>query len=483
MEKQQRPALAAMVVFLIMHVFFFWSEKASGATPEEMQQWLQAHNEYRALHGAPPVTWSTSLEASAQAWADTCPDGHSSSGYGENMAYASYSLTPQNVVGLWYSEEAFYDYSNPGWSWQTGHFTQVVWKSTTQIGCGCETGCTNGWAAVCVCQYSPPGNFLGQFAENVLPPTSAPVPGTPTLSSPANGATVSAASITFSWSSPTGNPTKYHLQVGTSSAFSSLFYSSESVTGDSVALSGFPNDGSTFYWRLRAYNASGWGSWSSGYHFINGSTARPDNSLTAITPADLNGDSHHDLAGVTADGQIFYTLDLQNWIWLPGTLAQLTAGDLNGDGRADLAGVTVNGQIFYTLDLQSWNWLPGILAQLTAGDLNGDGQADLAGVTSSGEIYYSLDLISWQHVPGLLKTLSAGDLNDDGRDDLIGVTSAGQIFYSTDLSSWEWMPGKLKQITAGKIGDFSGAVGVADDGSISCTYDRYNWTTMAGPNR
>ncbi|MDY0042555.1 MAG: CAP domain-containing protein [Desulforhabdus sp.] len=268
-EKQHKHIMIAIVVLMIADAFFIFSEKASGATPEEIQQWLQAHNNYRALHGAPAVTWSDTIAANAQDWANSCPSGHSSTGYGENMAAGSYgyALTPQNVVDLWYAEEPLYDYNNPGYSPDTGHFTQVVWKSTTQIGCGCKTGCTGGYWSVCVCQYNPRGNVTTQFAENVLPP----VPGAPSLSSPANGATVSASSITFSWTIPTGSPTQYHLQVSTSSTFSSLFYDNSSITGISQALSGFPNTGTTYYWRVRAYNSSGWGPWSDTRNFKNGS--------------------------------------------------------------------------------------------------------------------------------------------------------------------------------------------------------------------
>ena len=145
------------------------------ATAAEIQQWLQAHNTYRTLHGVSPVTWSDTVAASAQAWANTCPTAHSGSGYGENMAFASsvsYNPGASTIVQLWYSEEPDYDYNKPGFSPTTGHFTQVVWKGSTEIGCGFKTGCTTGWANVWVCQYNPPGNHIGYFAENVFPPNS-----------------------------------------------------------------------------------------------------------------------------------------------------------------------------------------------------------------------------------------------------------------------------------------------------------------------
>ncbi len=144
--------------------------KTSAATPDEIQQWLDAHNYFRGLHGVPNVTWSETVAADAQAWADTCPSGHSGSKYGENLAYATYIMSLQDVALMWYKEEPYYDYNNPGFSMDSGHFTQVVWKNTTQIGCGYKTGCVSGWPIVWVCQYDPPGNYLNQFADNVFQP-------------------------------------------------------------------------------------------------------------------------------------------------------------------------------------------------------------------------------------------------------------------------------------------------------------------------
>ncbi|KAJ3860063.1 CAP domain-containing protein, partial [Lentinula novae-zelandiae] len=53
----------------------------------------------------------------------------------------------------------------PTFSSSTGHFTQVVWKSTTSVACAIAT-CNflgNGTGYL-VCRYDPPGNYLGQFA-------------------------------------------------------------------------------------------------------------------------------------------------------------------------------------------------------------------------------------------------------------------------------------------------------------------------------
>ena len=159
------PIVTVIVVLLI-------AMPALAADQDEKKQWLQAHNRLRALHGVPPLSWSEKVAASAQAYADRCSAGHSATGYGENLAWASHDLGASGVVQWWYDEEAGYDYNRHRSDSVTGHFTQVVWKGTKEIGCGNAKGCTNGWAYVWVCQYNPPGNYIGRFAENVFPPIS-----------------------------------------------------------------------------------------------------------------------------------------------------------------------------------------------------------------------------------------------------------------------------------------------------------------------
>jgi len=173
---------AALLVALL--ILFPAAPTLAGTSPEALE-WLQTHNNYRALHGVPAVTWSDTVAASAQDYADTCPQGHSGSQYGENLAWASYDPGRPDVAKWWYDEETLYDYNNPGFSSETGHFTQVVWKETTEIGCGYAANCNysgtnySGMKHVWVCQYNPHGNIIGQFADNVFPPTTQSVPPVP----------------------------------------------------------------------------------------------------------------------------------------------------------------------------------------------------------------------------------------------------------------------------------------------------------------
>jgi len=97
-----------------------------------------AHNNYHSLHGVPPVTWSKQIVARAQSHADSCLSKHSTSGYGENIAWATNDKSPATIVEMWYGEESLYDYNFPGYSPGIGHFTQIIWKNTTKIGCASQ---------------------------------------------------------------------------------------------------------------------------------------------------------------------------------------------------------------------------------------------------------------------------------------------------------------------------------------------------------
>lgn len=133
------------------------------------QEILDAHNQCRGKVGVPPLRWSTQIAAKAQEWADhlsgTGEFEHRSgggSGYGENLAAGG--MSPTDLVKMWCNEQNNYD---P----QTGkclgndpsscyHFTQVVWRDTSELGCGLASH--PQWGKVLVCNYNPPGNYNGQ---------------------------------------------------------------------------------------------------------------------------------------------------------------------------------------------------------------------------------------------------------------------------------------------------------------------------------
>ena len=141
-----------------------------------------AHNRWRKIVGAPPLSYSTELAASAQEWANhlkqtnhcqmqhSKPDGH----YGENLFWASalewsdgrhelQKVKPKTVVDDWGNERAEYNHKNNSCTKgkMCGHYTQVIWKTTTTVGCAVAV-CEDSREQVWVCQYQPPGNWVGK---------------------------------------------------------------------------------------------------------------------------------------------------------------------------------------------------------------------------------------------------------------------------------------------------------------------------------
>lgn len=134
---------------------------------------LARHNFYRKKHSAPDLHWSAEIEKYAQQWADKLASENKMyhrqpNKYGENIYWISGGDSNGiDAVDAWYSEIKQYNFNKPGFSMATGHFTQVVWKGSTLIGCG-KAKAKNGGIYV-VCNYSAPGNYTGKFKENVLP--------------------------------------------------------------------------------------------------------------------------------------------------------------------------------------------------------------------------------------------------------------------------------------------------------------------------
>lgn len=71
----------------------------------------------------------------------------------------------KDPVDSWYAEIKAHKFSEEPKTTATGHFTQVVWKDSKHLGVGIATN-SKGQAFV-VCNYDPPGNFVGKFAESV----------------------------------------------------------------------------------------------------------------------------------------------------------------------------------------------------------------------------------------------------------------------------------------------------------------------------
>jgi pathogenesis-related protein 1 len=139
------------------------------------EAFVAAHNRHRsaasptANPALPPVRWDEHLAARARAWAQRCEFRHSKTDYGENLGARTDQADPATIVAAWADEAAHYDHRRDRCaSGQVcGHYTQVVWRSSTQIGCAvarCSGGGPFGGGEwfLSVCNYSPPGNWKGE---------------------------------------------------------------------------------------------------------------------------------------------------------------------------------------------------------------------------------------------------------------------------------------------------------------------------------
>jgi len=155
------------------------------AKPQKMKDFIdevvKMHNKYRKVHGkVGDIKHNKDISVLAQSWAEKlAADGrlaHSNARYkgeelGENVASKWSSggsdYTAEDLVNQWYSENSKYDWGGGNFQQVTGHFSQVVWKASKEVGIGKAFG-KDGRVFV-VANYHPAGNILGQFRENVFP--------------------------------------------------------------------------------------------------------------------------------------------------------------------------------------------------------------------------------------------------------------------------------------------------------------------------
>ena len=163
------PNLAAVLLLLALG-----SAAIVVTSQNSPQDFLDPHNAARADVGVGPVSWDETVAAYAQAYADQrrgdCQLVHTPAGrpYGENIygggGYGA-TWTAADAVKAWVSEKQYYDHSGNTCSAppneSCGHYTQVVWRDSTAIGCA-RVVCDGGDGVFIICSYNPPGNYEGQ---------------------------------------------------------------------------------------------------------------------------------------------------------------------------------------------------------------------------------------------------------------------------------------------------------------------------------
>jgi len=139
------------------------------------QRVLAAQNAERAAVGVPTLAWDAKLAADARVWADELaktgrfehsPDQPGQEPQGENLwAGTPRAFAPEAMVKLWLAEKSDYrpgvfpNNSRSGDVENVGHYTQVIWRASHQVGCAAAVGRDEEFL---VCRYSDAGNVIGQ---------------------------------------------------------------------------------------------------------------------------------------------------------------------------------------------------------------------------------------------------------------------------------------------------------------------------------
>jgi len=138
--------------------------------PAELMGITAAHNVERSAVGVAPATWSSALASLASGFVADCEFQHSSQGersntagfdyIGENLFMSGgFQPSGEQVTESWASEKSDYNYQANSCAGVCGHYTQIVWRESTALGCAMKQ-CGNGY--IVSCEYGPGGNINGQ---------------------------------------------------------------------------------------------------------------------------------------------------------------------------------------------------------------------------------------------------------------------------------------------------------------------------------
>jgi len=152
-------------------------------SPGGWESWVDIHNIYRCMHDVPPVVWSNAMYANVKKVFQNQQQMSHSDCYGvqppagpagENLAWASWSLSGEQATKMWYDEVndcGSFPGCKSGSSGVTGHFTALIWDGVKEIGCHANV---HGLRA---CQYRggdskdcTTPNMGGHYETNVFKP-------------------------------------------------------------------------------------------------------------------------------------------------------------------------------------------------------------------------------------------------------------------------------------------------------------------------
>ena len=131
------------------------------------------HNQKRAHHEVEPLTINNELNLLAQKYSENLGNEKSPNHIiykdvflGENIyIYKGRDFNVEDMCNAWYNEGKAYNNKSLNYQKNTSHFTQMIWKETSEVGFGFKR---RGKIYYCVAFYYPPGNTLGEFKDNII---------------------------------------------------------------------------------------------------------------------------------------------------------------------------------------------------------------------------------------------------------------------------------------------------------------------------
>ncbi|KAI3513948.1 hypothetical protein L1887_12194 [Cichorium endivia] len=166
------PAATSMMLAFLLTLLMS-SSNAIHAHPRShshnaIKQFMTQQNRARAAIRMPPLSWDPRLARYATMYArqrrQDCLLKHSNGPYGENIFWGSGSRwSPSQAAATWVSEGRWYNHqlNSCNGGRECGHYTQIVWKRSRRIGCARVT-CFGGRGVFMICNYDPPGNYVGE---------------------------------------------------------------------------------------------------------------------------------------------------------------------------------------------------------------------------------------------------------------------------------------------------------------------------------
>ena len=136
---------------------------------------LELHNELRKTYNLPELKLNDYLTALAENYAEKLMSTQNNNSFqpniyngvcvGENVVISN-SANADKIFKYWSEEGLDYDFEKKQFSKGKSHFTQIIWKETTDIGIGFFNDQINKKNCTVVLYY-PAGNTFGDFPNNV----------------------------------------------------------------------------------------------------------------------------------------------------------------------------------------------------------------------------------------------------------------------------------------------------------------------------